>query len=62
MWVMWNLVSVCWEPVSVQDRCTVGAEHTLGSKIILDTPDGTPIDVGQVESRFGLLGASLGAR
>ena len=28
--------------VLVQDRCTVGAEHTIGSKIILDTPDGTP--------------------
>ena len=27
---------------SVQDRCTVGAEHTIGSEIILDTPDGTP--------------------
>ena len=41
-WVKWNLVSVCWELVSVQDRCTVGAEHTIGSEIILDTPDGTP--------------------
>ena len=37
-----SLVSVCWEPVSVQDRCTVGTEHTIGSEIILDTPDGTP--------------------
>ena len=42
MWVMWNLVSVCWELVLVQDRCTVGVEHTIGSEIILDTPDGTP--------------------
>ena len=58
MWVMWNLILVCWEPVSVQDRCTVCAEHTIGSEIILDAPD----DVGQVESRFGLLGASVGAR
>ena len=55
---LWNLVSVCWEPVSVQDRCTACAEHTIGSEIILDAPD----DVGQVESRFGLLGASVGAR
>ena len=31
-----------WEPVSVQDRCTVGAKHTIGSEIILDAPDGTP--------------------
>ena len=38
---MWNLISVCWEPVSVQDRCTVCAEHTIGSEIILDAPDGT---------------------
>ena len=28
-------------PVSVQDRCTVCAEHTIGSEIILGTPDGT---------------------
>ena len=41
-WVKWNLISVCWEPVSVQDRCTVGAEHTIGSEIVLDTLDGTP--------------------
>ena len=24
------------------DRCTVGAECTIGSEIILDAPDGTP--------------------
>ena len=24
------------------DRCPVCAEHTIGSKIILDAPDGTP--------------------
>ena len=28
--------------VSVQDRCTVCVERTIGSDIILDTPDGTP--------------------
>jgi hypothetical protein len=27
--------------VSVQYRCTVLAEHTIGSEIILDTPDNT---------------------
>ena len=37
-----DLILVCWEPVSVQDWCTVGAEHTIGSEIVLDTPDGTP--------------------
>jgi hypothetical protein len=28
--------------VSVQDRCTVGAKHSIGSETILDTLDGTP--------------------
>ena len=28
--------------VLVQDRCTVCAERTIGSDIILDVPDGTP--------------------
>jgi hypothetical protein len=28
--------------VSVQDRYVVCAERTIGSKIILDAPDGTP--------------------
>ena len=27
--------------VSVQDRCMVCARRTIGSEIILDTPDGT---------------------
>jgi hypothetical protein len=42
-WVMQNLVSVHLEPVlvSVQDRCTVCAKHTIGSEILLDAPDGT---------------------
>jgi hypothetical protein len=39
-----NLVSIHLETVlvSVQDRCTVCAEHTIGSEIIMDPPDGTP--------------------
>jgi hypothetical protein len=43
MWVMWNLVSVRLETVlvSVQNRCTISAKRTIGSGIILDTPDGT---------------------
>jgi hypothetical protein len=43
-WVMWNLVSVHLEIVSVlvQDRCTVCAKHTICSEILLDAPDGTP--------------------
>ena len=28
--------------IFMQDRCTVCTEHTIGTKIILDTPDGTP--------------------
>ena len=28
--------------VLVQDRCMVCAEHTIGSEIVLDAPDGTP--------------------
>jgi len=38
------LVLVCMEIVLIltQDRCTVCVECTIGSKIILDAPDGTP--------------------
>ena len=50
-WVMWNLIFVYLETVfaSVPYRCTVCAEHTIGSKIGLDAADGTLGDVGQVE-------------
>jgi hypothetical protein len=43
-WVMWIHFSVRLEAglVSVQDRCMVCAKHTIGSGIVLDTPDGTP--------------------
>ena len=43
-WVMSNLVSIRLETVlvSVQDRCMVCAKHTIGSEIVLETPDGTP--------------------
>jgi hypothetical protein len=43
-WVMWNLVLIYFETVlgSVQDRCTVCTEHTIGIEIILDTLDETP--------------------
>jgi hypothetical protein len=43
-WVVWNLVLVCLETVlvSVQERCTVCIEHTIGIEIVLDTHDGTP--------------------
>ena len=41
--VMWNLVSIRLEIVLVlvQDRCTVCVRRTIGSKIVLDAPDGT---------------------
>jgi hypothetical protein len=40
----WKLVLVRLEIVLTltQDGCIVYAEHTIGSKIILDTSDGTP--------------------
>jgi hypothetical protein len=44
MWAMWNLILVRLETVfvSVQDRCTVCTEHTIGIEIVLDTLDMTP--------------------
>jgi hypothetical protein len=38
------LVLVCLEIVLIltEDRCTVCVERTIGSKIVLDAPDGTP--------------------
>jgi hypothetical protein len=42
-WVMWNLVSVRLETmlVSMQYRCMVRTERTIGSEIALDAPVGT---------------------
>ena len=34
----------------MQDRCTVGAEHTIRSEIVLDKPMELLGDVGHVES------------
>jgi hypothetical protein len=44
-WVKWNLVLVRLEIVLVlvQYRCTVCAECTIGSEIILDASDDTPM-------------------
>ena len=43
-WVMSNLVSIRLDMVlvSVPDRCTVCAKHTIGSEIILDALEVTP--------------------
>jgi hypothetical protein len=37
-----TLVSLEMVLILMQDRCTVGAEHSTSSEIILDAPDGTP--------------------
>ena len=50
----WKLVLVCLEIVLIltQDWCTVYAERTIGSEIILDAPDGKLLgEVGLVKSR-----------
>jgi hypothetical protein len=43
MRLKWKLDSVRLEivPILTQDGCTVCAERTVGSEIVLDTPDGT---------------------
>ena len=65
-WVMWNLVLVHSETmsVSVQGTCTVCAKQTIGSEIISDAPDVQLGDKAQVEARFSPFGgsANLGAR
>ena len=56
-----KLVSVRVEIVVIltQVRCSVCAEHTIGSEIILDVPMELICDVGHVESHFGLFGDSV---
>jgi hypothetical protein len=43
-WVLWNLVSICFETVlaTAQDSYSVCVKRTIGSLIILDALDGTP--------------------
>jgi hypothetical protein len=66
MWVMWNLLSICFEIVlaSVQDRCSVFVKRTIGSLMVLDAPDGTPRRRGSGGALFGPFGdiANLDAR
>ena len=63
---MWKLVLVHLEIVLIltQDRSMVCVECTLGSEIVLETPDELLGDVGHLESRFFLFGdsVSIGAR
>ena len=44
MRLKWKLDLVYLEIVLIltQDKCTVYTDHTIGSEIILDAPDGTP--------------------
>ena len=57
---MSNLVLVLFEIVlvSVQDSCTVYANHTIVSGIVLDAPDGTAGDEAQLKDHFGPFGDS----
>ena len=50
--------------MSVQDRCMVCDNNTIGSKIILEEPVELLGDVGPVECHFFLFGdnVSVGAR
>jgi hypothetical protein len=50
--------------VSVQDRCTVCAKHTIGSKSFWMHPMELLGDVGHVEPQFGLFedSVSVGAK
>ena len=52
---MSNLISIHLETVllSVHDRCTVYANRTIGSGIVLDAPDGTAGDEAQLKDHFG---------
>jgi hypothetical protein len=48
----------------MQDRRTVCVVHTIGSKIVLDAPDGLLGDIGYMESRISPFGdgISVGVR
>jgi hypothetical protein len=45
--------------ISTQDRCTVCADRTIGSEIILAQLMVLLRDVGQVETHFGTFGDSV---
>ena len=57
---MWNLILVRLETVlvSVQDRCTVCAKHTMAHKLFWTHPMVLLGDEAQVEAPFGPLGDS----
>jgi hypothetical protein len=45
--------------ILTQDRCMVCTEHTIGSQIVWDAPDGLVSDMVRVESRFSPFGDSV---
>ena len=57
---MWSLTCFRFETVlvSVQDRCIVCVERIIGSKIVLDAPDGIAGDEAQLKDHFGPFGDS----
>jgi hypothetical protein len=60
-WVIWNLVLIYFETglVSVQDRCTVCTERTIGiEKSFWTHSMGLLGDKAQVEARYGPFGDS----
>ena len=66
MWVMSNLVSIRLETVlvSLHDRCTVCAKHTMAQKSFWTHLMVLRGDEAQVEARYGPIGgsANLNAR
>jgi hypothetical protein len=50
--------------ILMEDRCMVCVERTIGSEIVLDTPDGSSRGLRRVESRFSVFGddVSVGGR
>jgi hypothetical protein len=64
---MWNLVSIYFETVlaSVQDRCSVCVQRTIGSQIVLEAPAVLLGDEGIVEIclvRLEIVLQKIGAR
>jgi hypothetical protein len=64
---MWNLVSIYFETVlaSVQDRCSVCVQRTIGSSIVLEAPAVLLGDEGIVEIclvRLEIVLQKIGAR
>ena len=57
---MWNLISIRLETllVSLQDRCTICAKHTMAQKMFWTRQMVLLSDDAQVEARFGPFGDS----